>query len=417
MEYIEIDKNHYAGAASYDGPTEEFYTVDNWLISPQVNLGGTLKYMTAQTIEYPVHYEVLVSTTSKDISAFTKIAAPEAPNRDEFVEVSLDLSSYQGKKGYVAFRLKENAENQGANLGIDNVGIYPDNYSTAWKFIETTGKSTTVTGLQPLTSYEYLVQTIVTNYYSPWSEAATFTTNNIIPLADDADNTEAIAAIADDKTHDVMLKGRKFWKDDDWNTLCLPFGVSSFTGTPLDGAEVRTLESATFAKGTLTLNFSNKLTSIEAGKPYIVKWAETTPNYVENPVFNGVTITCSSPTDVTSEAANFHGIFNPFSTGGEDKTMLYLGADKTLYYPTDDMTINAFRAYFTLNGITAGDASGDVSIKAFVLNFGEETGIRLMEEGRGKMDDAWYSIDGRRLSGKPDSKGIYIHDGKKVIIK
>ena len=420
LEYIEIDKNHYAGAASYDGPTEEFYTVDNWLISPQVNLGGTLKYLTAQTIEYPVHYEVLLSTTTDDLSAFTTtLATPDPPSGDLFEEYTIDLSSYPGKKGYIAFRLKENAENQGANLGIDNVGIYPDNYNTIWKFINTTGKSTTVTGLQPLTSYEYLVQTIVTNYYSPWSDAATFTTNSIIPLADDADNTEVIAAIADDKTHDVMLKGRKFWKDDDWNTLCLPFGVSSFTGTPLEGADVRTLESATFANGTLTLNFSNKLTSIEAGKPYIVKWAETTPNYVENPVFNGVTITCSSPTDVTSEAANFHGIFNPFSTGGEDKTMLYLGADKTLYYPTDDMTINAFRAYFTLNGITAGDASGNLDIKAFVLNFGEETGIdEISKESRslGPLG-GWYLLDGRRLEDKPTQKGIYIHNGRKVLIK
>ena len=419
LEYIEIDKNHYAGVASYDETTEEFYTVDNWLISPQVNLGGTLKYMTAQTIEYPVHYEVLVSTTSNDISAFTKIAAPEAPNRDEFVEVSLDLSSYPGKKGYVAFRLNEKAENQGANLGIDNVGIYPDNYSTLWKFIETTGESTTVTGLQPFTPYKYNVRARINNYYSSWSEDATFTTNDIIPLADNADNTEAIAAIADNKTHDVMLQGRTLWKDNDWNTLCLPFGVESFTGTPLEGATVKTLVSATFSNGTLTMNFSDDLTSIEAGKPYIVKWAETTPNYVENPVFNGVTVTSTSPTDVTSEAANFHGIFNPFSTGGEDKTMLYLGADKTLYYPTSDMTINAFRAYFTLNGITAGDASGDVSIKAFVLNFGEETGINeISKESRSLgVADGWYSLDGRRLGSKPADAGLYIHNGRKVLIK
>ena len=419
LEYIEIDKNHYAVAASYDETTEDFYTVDNWLISPQVNLSGTLKYMTAQTKEYPVHYEVLVSTTSNDISAFTKIAAPEAPNRDEFVEVSLDLSSYQGKKGYVAFRLNEKAENQGANLGIDNVGIYPDNYSTLWKFIETTGESTTVTGLQPFTSYEYNVRARIYNYYSSWSDDASFITNDFVTLLDNADNTETIAAIADNQTHDVMLQGRTLWKDNDWNTLCLPFGVESFTGTPLEGATVKTLVSATFSNGTLTMNFSqSNLTSIEAGKPYIVKWPLSTPDYVENPVFNGVTITSTSPTDITGDAANFHGIFNPYSTGGEDNTMLYLGANNTLYYPSANLTINAFRAYFTLNGITAGSSSGNQGIKAFVLNFGEETGIETVN-GSGFMDNGsgWYTPDGRRLSGKPESKGIYVHDGKKVLMK
>jgi hypothetical protein len=30
---------------------------------------------------------------------------------------------------------------------------------------------------------------------------------------------------------------------------------------------------------------------------------------------------------------------------------------------------------------------------------------------------AWYTLDGRKLSGKPAQKGIYIHNGKKVAIK
>jgi hypothetical protein len=29
--------------------------------------------------------------------------------------------------------------------------------------------------------------------------------------------------------------------------------------------------------------------------------------------------------------------------------------------------------------------------------------------------DDWYTIDGRKLSGKPNAKGIYIHNGKKVL--
>lgn len=31
--------------------------------------------------------------------------------------------------------------------------------------------------------------------------------------------------------------------------------------------------------------------------------------------------------------------------------------------------------------------------------------------------DAWYTLDGRRLSGKPSQKGVYINGGKKVVIK
>ena len=47
---------------------------------------------------------------------------------------------------------------------------------------------------------------------------------------------------------------------------------------------------------------------------------------------------------------------------------------------------------------------------------GETTGISLtptLSEGEG----AWYSLDGRRLAGKPTAKGIYIYGGRKVVVK
>lgn len=50
---------------------------------------------------------------------------------------------------------------------------------------------------------------------------------------------------------------------------------------------------------------------------------------------------------------------------------------------------------------------------------GYETGIdEIMEVGnRVVQDAAWYSLDGRRLMGKPTKKGLYITNGQKVIVK
>ncbi|MBR4363560.1 MAG: hypothetical protein IKP33_01320, partial [Prevotella sp.] len=31
--------------------------------------------------------------------------------------------------------------------------------------------------------------------------------------------------------------------------------------------------------------------------------------------------------------------------------------------------------------------------------------------------DDWYTIDGRKLSGKPAKKGVYIHNGKKAVMR
>jgi len=242
---------------------------------------------------------------------------------------------------------------------------------------------------------------------------------HLVSLNDNADNSSVIEHW-NGQTKPVVLTGRTLYKDCSWNTLCLPFTVSNFSGTPLADATVKTLESATFAGGTLTLNFTedaNNLTTIEAGKPHIVKWANQTPDYVENPVFNNVTISSTDPTDVTGAAANFHGIYSPYNTGGEDKTMLYMGADNKVYYPNAAMTIGAFRAYFQLlDGLIAGTPAG---IRAFNLNFGDEaSGVENVQCSTFNVQsESWFTLDGRKLSCKPTVKGIYINNGNKVVIK
>jgi hypothetical protein len=40
-----------------------------------------------------------------------------------------------------------------------------------------------------------------------------------------------------------------------------------------------------------------------------------------------------------------------------------------------------------------------------------------MRNGYGYEDGGWYTVDGRRLDGKPAQKGLYIHGGRKVVIK
>ena len=155
---------------------------------------------------------------------------------------------------------------------------------------------------------------------------------------------------------------------------------------------------------------------------------------IENPLFESVTISSAEPTAVTSEdgAVSFSGNYNPVSIGNEgDKSILFMGAENTLYYPNAAMNINSFRAYFQLNnGLVCGNPSqGGDGINAFVLNFGDgseaTTGIvdadfksASQESGiSNPLQQGWSSLDGRMLSGKPTQKGIYINNGKKFIIK
>jgi len=45
------------------------------------------------------------------------------------------------------------------------------------------------------------------------------------------------------------------------------------------------------------------------------------------------------------------------------------------------------------------------------------TGIVPMSDVRSKMSDVWYTLDGRRLDGKPAQRGIYINNERMVLIK
>ena len=244
-----------------------------------------------------------------------------------------------------------------------------------------------------------------------------------VNLYNDQFNGETLYTYDGMTAKSVKLFDRGIIKDGKWNTLCLPFSLTEeqLAASPIAGGDFRTLSSASFSDGTLTLNFTDEgaVKSITAGTPYIVKWENGDP--ITDLTFNGVTIAYTY-NPMEKGVVTFSGNFSPVGCSAGDNTMLYLGANNTLYYPSKAMTINAFRAYFQLNnGITAGDPSSPNAIRAFVLNFGEgeQTGIfsaTLNDKGQ-MINDKWYSLDGRKLNGKPTTKGLYINNGKKVVIK
>ena len=56
--------------------------------------------------------------------------------------------------------------------------------------------------------------------------------------------------------------------------------------------------------------------------------------------------------------------------------------------------------------------------RGFTIEFENDgtTGIRTIDNGL-TDNESWYSLDGRKFNGKPTSKGVYINNGKKVILK
>ena len=78
-----------------------------------------------------------------------------------------------------------------------------------------------------------------------------------ISLANAADNSTTISN-ANGCVADVTLQDRTLYKDGAWNTICLPFNVT-LAGSPLEGAEARTLNSASIEGTTLNLTFDGRV--------------------------------------------------------------------------------------------------------------------------------------------------------------
>ena len=157
-----------------------------------------------------------------------------------------------------------------------------------------------------------------------------------IALADNADNSSLITA-ANGRTLDVTLQGRTLYKDDGWNTLCLPFDIDDFDDTIFEDATVKELDvdddddddektGYNASTGTLSLYFK-EADEIKAGKPYIVKWASG--DNIENPIFTNVTID-NTVRNVETTYVNFVGTYGYRAFDTEDKSILLVGAGNSL---------------------------------------------------------------------------------------
>jgi len=238
----------------------------------------------------------------------------------------------------------------------------------------------------------------------------------VLLIADAADNTAAIGNYDGKEFAVVQLSGRTLYKDGKWNTLYLPFDVV-ISGSALDGAVARELTAASTTGTTLNLTFGDPVSTLKAGTPYIIKW-EKADGYVDDdahnivsPTFSGVTVDKTNR-DAVFTGVSFKGTYAYTAFDAENKGILLMGGGNTLYYPLSGATIGAQRAYFELSD------EADAKIREFVVDFGEDgetTGI-FTTNGT-KPDGAWYDLGGRQLDKQPSVKGVYIHGGKKVVVK
>ena len=149
------------------------YGVDNWLITPQVTLDGTLKFWVQDDGQYHETFYVYVSTGTNAIADFSLLSSPGNAT-DVWSEVTVDLSSYNGAQGYIAIRHQDYNQDY---LFMDDFSISKTTGTDgAWSsIIPVNGNSYTIEGLSDDKNYEVQVQGVCDGNQSNWV-STTFST-------------------------------------------------------------------------------------------------------------------------------------------------------------------------------------------------------------------------------------------------
>ena len=214
---------------------------------------------------------------------------------------------------------------------------------------------------------------------------------------------------------DVLVK--RNIKAGQWSTICLPFDMTEAQVKSVFGSDMELVEFSDYEANGASIII--KFTAAETDKKGILL-ASNTPYLVKT----SAAITDFTVDDVDIEAdednayaANANKLAK--ATGvfwGTLKAGIIVPADNLFisdnkfYYSTGSTVIKGFRGYFWIEDFKSSSSSPEILID---IN-GNTTSI---DEIRGLFEEgAFYDMKGMKIE-NPTKKGVYIQNGKKVVVK
>lgn len=230
------------------------YSVDNWLITPQVTLDGTLKFWVLDDGEYHEHFDVYVSTATNNINDFTLLYEP-GDATDTWSEITVDLSSFGGVSGYIAIR---NEDNDKDYLFIDDFVIYYP--AVEWTTINNATSPCPISGLTPETAYQIQVQAVCGGQdgSSVWTSTS-FTTlpSCVAPtdltISNITTNSAVVTWTGSARSYNLKVN------DQTYNNVTSPYTLSNLTTATVYTVEVQSVCSATSTSTWTSTEFVTEL--------------------------------------------------------------------------------------------------------------------------------------------------------------
>lgn len=239
--------------------------------------------------------------------------------------------------------------------------------------------------------YNYI--SVVTNDY----KAATVTSSNTL---------DEVTVNTFNAQNDVDVQLKRSLTPTQWNTFCVPFAISEDVIAEKFGAG-----TLVYTFGSMNGNVMNftASTTIEAGKPYIVKPTKE----VVDPIFTGVNIEAKAPVQLGENGFFMQGTYGAKTDLLDDGTNLFLGEGNKFYKPAKGSTkMKGMRAFFIVPQGT--------NLAALRANIdGATTAIdELTTVVEQPTDNRIYNLQGQFVGTSFEGlHGVYVQNGKKVLVK
>ena len=183
-----------------------------------------------------------------------------------------------------------------------------------------------------------------------------------------------------------------------WNTIALPFAVTDLS---VFGEGAKAYELTGYNDGALNFKAAETL---KAGSPYVL-YVETAAEANVNFKFEGVDITATEPATVGFNDAKFVATYAPMAAGTMTGKYGVVPSTGKIQKGSANASMKGFRAYFELpagaNARMIIDGEDVTAISSIITD---------TEHG-----NAIYNLNGQRVNAA--TKGVYIINGKKMIIK
>ena len=326
-----------------------------------------------------------------------------------------------------AFQITNNdEENEGLADGDKAEEIFKVAFTDAITVNATTGKIETAANETPVANAITIVTAGATSKWANYNfgtEGAYITkgkalilpnTTATVVLDDTKDLTTVLTA---DVNNAVVTFNARALNAEKWNVLVLPFDIAvKDLSDAFDYAVIDVLDEAN-SNGNMSfkLKVSGK---IDANTPFMI-YPSGVKNNLNQVTFTGVNVKKQTKATVeVKDAKNnkFVGTYKTTGIYGEKFYYMKAGEWKRagLFTETEPAPVKPLRAYIDLSESTA--AAPIITIEE---PDGNTTAIKVLDVDTMETYsvDGWYTLNGVKLQGVPTQKGIYINNGKKVVVK